>query len=254
MRLDLFLVARGDYETRSRAAHAIERGCVLVNGKPRKASFDVKEGDEVSVGEDLRLASLGGYKLMAACDAFHFPIEGKVFADVGASNGGFTHVLLMNGAKRVYAVDVGEDQLEDFLKEEARVVVMDRMNARELEKESFPEMIESAVADLSFISLTTVFPAFSRFVQDEVITLVKPQFECGRKALGKSGIVTDLKARISAVKAVWDAAKKEGFYLSGLCPAPIREGKNVEFLAYFQRETKRELSEEEMERIVKAAR
>lgn len=231
MRLDVFL-AQGRFTSRTRAARAIETGRVTVNGKPARPSTEVRGDEEICViGEDV-FVSEGGYKLEKALSEFHADISGKVFADLGASTGGFTDCLLRRGASRVFAVDVGTAQLDSRLSADARVEVMDGVNARYLTPEDFPCALDGVTADLSFISLSLVLPAVARLLAHgrEAYVLVKPQFECGRNGQNKRGIVTDAKVRERAVEEVCRQAENCGFSVVGLSRAPLREKKNVEYV------------------------
>ena len=224
--------------TRSKAAHLIDLGFVSVNGKTAaKCSFDVKESDEILVNEEYG-SSLGGLKLKRAFDTFSLSVSDEVCIDIGASNGGFTDVLLQNGAKTVYAVDVGECAFSDELKSDSRVVVMDRTNARFLEKKIFPVLPSFGVVDVSFISLTLILPALCNVLTDDgrIVALIKPQFECEKKDLSKKGILLDAKKRMGAVKKVTEFASGLGLWTEGVCeaPHPFAE-KNIEYLAYFKK-------------------
>ena len=166
MRLDKYLAENG-FSSRTKAARAIEKGLVTLNGRTAKASDEVAEGDRVEVrAEEVGFASEGGQKLYKALRAFGASVGGQVFADLGASTGGFTDCLLQNGAARVYAVDVGESQLAPHLARDTRVVVMDRTNARYLGSEQFPEPIDGVTVDVSFISLTLILPAVARILRE----------------------------------------------------------------------------------------
>ena len=236
MRADKFFAEK--FGSRTKAAEAIEKGWVLVNGKTIRPKDEIKDGDTIEFVETgNRFVSNGGYKLLRAVETFCFPIEGKVFADVGASTGGFTDCLLQNGAKRVYAVDVGESLLDARISGDARVSVMDRTNARYLSNEDFPEKIDGLVTDVSFISLRLIFPAIAKTIDSDgfAITLIKPQFECENKNIGKSGIV-HLSAHEQILKKVIGYAEENGLYLQDIVNAPIRKGKNVEYVAFWKKE------------------
>lgn len=215
MRLDVYLKDRG-FSSRTRAARAIVEGRVLVNGKPARASDEIRETDLVEVREEEeKFASEGGKKLRRFFNLF--PVEradGLVFADLGASTGGFCDVLLKGGARRVYAVDVGEGQLEARIAGDERIVVMDRTNARYLTKESFPERIDAVTGDLSFISLRLILPAVADILSPggKAYLLCKPQFECGGKGLDKHGVVKDEGIRAGIVQKVCAAASVLGLH------------------------------------------
>ncbi|MFZ5477128.1 MAG: TlyA family RNA methyltransferase, partial [Myxococcota bacterium] len=198
-RLDLELVRRGLAPTRERARAEIVSGNVLVDDKPvDKPGTKVREEQVVRLREaPLKYVSRGGLKLEAALDAFGIDPAGRVCADLGASTGGFTDCLLQRGAARVYAIDVGYGQLAWKLRQDPRVVVMERTNVRHLEGP--PEPLGLVVGDLSFISLRLVVPALARLGSPELVLLVKPQFEVGRADVGKGGLVRDPAARARAL-------------------------------------------------------
>ena len=240
-RLDKLLTDRGLAETRNRAAALIMMGKVRVAGQVvSKAGTLVALDSEISVDDEKRWASRGAYKLLGAFEAFPIDVKGKVCADLGASTGGFTDVLLNNGAAKVYAVDVGYGQLAWRLASDSRVVVMDRTNARELVKESFAEPIDFAVCDASFISLRLLLPAIDGFLKPdgEGVVLIKPQFEAGRERMsGTKGVIRDPAVHAAVLREVTDFIINEtGLFVSGLAPSPIRgpEG-NIEFLCWLTR-------------------
>lgn len=240
MRLDKYL-SEYYFSSRTKAARAIEKGLVLLNGKTAKASDDVKETDDVSVlGDEETYVSEGGYKLSKALREFCFDASGKVFVDIGASTGGFTDVLLQNGAKFVYAVDVGQSQLDAKLVQDARVKVMDKTNARDLNAELFSQNIDGVVTDVSFISLTYVLPVISKILSKngDVFALIKPQFECGVKALDKHGIVKDSKFRRAAIEKIYDFAISCNLFPVNICVAPERVKKNKEYVIYLKKGVK----------------
>ncbi len=236
MRIDIFLKEK--FPSRTKAMEAIEKGQVLLNGKVCKPSDNYKEGDKVEIIKpDELYVSNGGYKLGKALKDFSANVEGMTFIDVGASNGGFTDCLLQCGAKKVYAIDVGKTQLEEILKKDNRVVVMDNTNARFLKKEDFCEEIEGSVIDVSFISLTLILPAVAGVLKDNgvIYSLIKPQFECGKKQLNKNGIVTEFAVRKEVVKRIITFALSLNLETQNITYAPIKEGKNVEYVVMFQK-------------------
>lgn len=238
MRLDKYLAEHG-FSSRTKAARALVKGLVTVNGKPGKASDEVSDSDDICVREEeIGFVSEGGYKLHRALSCFGDSAEGMVFADIGASTGGFTDCLLQAGARRVYAVDVGKSQLDPRLAADGRVVVMDGINARYLTREDFPEQIDGIVADVSFISLTLIIPAAAKILSDckTAYLLIKPQFECGGVGLDKHGIVKDERVRLAAVQKICLCAKGEGFALCGIVNAPLQKGKNIEYILKLQKE------------------
>lgn len=230
MRADKFLAER--FGSRTKAAEAVERGLVLVNGKPIKPKTEIKETDALTFVEtEESFVSNGGYKLNRALKYFDFDCKGMVFADIGASTGGFTDCLLQNGAKKVYTVDVGESLLHDSLVGDERIVQMENTNARYLQKEDFPEEIDGVVTDVSFISLRLIFPTIKAILRENGVAfvLIKPQFECENKHIGKSGIVSP-SAHPSIVEKVLGYLTDNGLYPHGIVNAPIRKGKNIEYV------------------------
>ena len=238
MRLDTFLSNKGMASSRSRAANLVELGRVTVNDKVvTKSSYEVKETDVVNITEDYD-ASLGGMKLSKALDDFGITVKDKICLDVGASNGGFTDILLKYGAKLVYALDVGECALPDYLKDNKSVVVMDRTNARFLNEDTFDIKPDFAVIDVSFISLTLILASVASAMTKnyEMVALIKPQFECSKKDLSKKGILIDAKKREKAVNKVIDYAKGLGLSINGITEAPHPfKDKNQEYLLYLKK-------------------
>lgn len=235
MRLDLYLAAEKLAKSRSRAASLIEGGFVTVNGiAVTKASYDVKETDAVALtGEEHGFVGRGGMKLDGALERFGVNAAGLVCSDIGASTGGFTDCLLKRGAVRVYAVDSGHGQLDESLVNDSRVVNLEGVNARYLNRELIPEACSLAVCDLSFISQTLVIPAVRQILAEDgqYLALIKPQFECGREAVGKGGIVKDKKQHIAAIRKVLASAAENGLMAQKLMKSPIQGGDgNTEFL------------------------
>lgn len=233
MRIDSYLFENGFVESRTRGLNLIKLGGVKVNGRQIfKPSFDVNESDIVEVDDLIRYASLGGLKLIEAIRHFDIAISGTCI-DLGASNGGFTDVLLDCGAEKVVAVDVGECALPDRLVSDSRVEVLDRTNAK-----SVPMNDGSAdiiTADLSFISITKVLSEISRLLTKggKAIILIKPQFEVGKANLTKTGIVKSEKIALKAVDSVLAYAESVGLHSQGYTRTPdLFENKNIEYLAY----------------------
>jgi 23S rRNA (cytidine1920-2'-O)/16S rRNA (cytidine1409-2'-O)-methyltransferase len=231
-RLDLAMVERGLAPTRERAQALILAGAVRVNDRPaRRAAEPIQPDDVILVEASTPYVSRGGYKLAHALDTFHVDPAGLVALDAGASTGGFTDVLLQRGARRVYAVDVGYGQLDYRLRQDPRVVVMDRTNLRTLR--ALPEPIDLATLDLSFISLCLVLPAVERLLgpTGRVIMLIKPQFEVGKGRVGKGGVVRAPELWAEAVARVFECVKAVGLELSQLTTSPLRgPAGNREFL------------------------
>lgn len=236
-RLDALLTARGLFESRAKAQAAIMAGQILVNEqKIDKPGTQVTEDAKIRIlGDKLPFVSRGGLKLAKALKIFPISVEGKVVADIGASTGGFTDCALQNGAAKVYAIDVGYGQLAWKLRNDERVVNMERTNVRYLEKERLAEMVDAATIDVAFISLDKVLPAVHKILKANgfVIALIKPQFEAGKENVGKKGVVRDPKVHEAVINNVISFAKNEGFGIAGLEFSPIKgpEG-NIEYLLY----------------------
>lgn len=230
MRIDRQLSSR--FGSRTKAAEAIERGLVLVNGHTVRPSFEAGEADMITFVEaEESYVSNGGYKLAKALKDFALDVGGKIFADVGASNGGFTDCLFKNGAAKVYCIDVGENQLDASLLDK-NIVIIDNFNARDLTRELFCEELDGVVMDVSFISLTLVLGPVADVLSDGryIIALIKPQFECGGGRVGKRGVVKEPRVRREAIKKIYDFALGVGLAPEALTCAPVREGKNREYL------------------------
>jgi 23S rRNA (cytidine1920-2'-O)/16S rRNA (cytidine1409-2'-O)-methyltransferase len=254
-RLDEEIVARGLLGTRSRARAYIMAGDVLVNGtKVVRAGQPVAADDEVRLVEARRFVSRGGEKLAGALDAFGIDPSGTVAADLGASTGGFTDCLLQRGAMRVYAVDVGYGQLDDRVRRDERVVVMERTNARLLP--GLPEPIDLVVIDVSFISLSLIFPVAAGLLRDggTVIPLIKPQFEAGKRDLSKNGVVRDPAVHRRVLREALISAASNGLAVEGLIASSlIGPAGNIEFLAHLVRGNVEPKTDDEIERFVEGA-
>lgn len=240
-RLDQLLVDRGLFESREKARRAVMAGQVEVEGRRvDKPGTAIREGSALRVLAPAEpFASRGGRKLEAALEAFGIEVSGLVCLDVGASTGGFTDCLLQRGAARVYALDVGYGQLDQRLREDARVVVMERTNARHLAVDALPERCGLVTVDVSFISLRKVVPALLPHLAEggRIVALVKPQFEAGRSAVGKGGVVRDEGLRREAVASTVCALEDLGLACTGLVDSPIRGARsgNLEALACLRR-------------------
>lgn len=235
-RLDLLLVEQGAFASRQQALGAIMAGLVFVNGeRVDKAGTMVPEDAAVEVrGEPSPYVSRGGQKLEKALDTFGWDPEGVVAIDIGASTGGFTDCLLQRGAARVYAVDVGYGQLHWRLRNDPRVVVMERTNARHLNPVDFPEPMDWAVIDVSFISVEKILPAVADLLKPggRLVCLVKPQFEAGPERVGPKGVVTDGAVHRDVLMDVLRALDDNGFQLEHLTFSPVRGPQgNIEYLA-----------------------
>ncbi len=240
-RLDVELARRGLARSRSHAAQLVAAGLVTVEGRPAtRSSAPVAPEDRVEVAEPDHYVGRAAHKLVAALDSFAIPVAGRVALDVGASTGGFTHVMLERGATRVVALDVGHGQLDARVASDPRVLSLEGVNARFLTRERLerlagPVRPDLVVADLSFISLRTVLPALVATVGTEadVVVLVKPQFEVGRAGVHE-GVVRDPALRLDALTAVLWAAWDEGLRVAGVIASPLAGAKgNREYLAHF---------------------
>ncbi len=238
-RIDVALVSRGLAPTREKAARLLLAGAVLVDGRRvDKPGVLVAPGAELKVTARQKFVSRGGDKLAHALAAFRVAPKGRVCVDVGASTGGFTHCLLENGASRVYAVDVGQGQLDASLRADGRVVVMEKTNARQLTAEAFPDPPSLATIDISFISLEKVLsPVFTVLTPDgEAIALVKPQFEIGKGLVGKGGVVRDAAHHKTVVSRVARYCVLHGWHARGVAVSPLKGPKgNREFFLHLTR-------------------
>lgn len=238
-RLDKWLVLKGLTPTRERAQGLILAGVVLVNEqKVDKPGTLIDETADIRVvGVDHSYVSRGGLKLEKALREFKVCVEDKVALDVGASTGGFTDCLLQHGARKVYAIDVGYGQLAWKLRQDPRVVVLERTHIRQVTPQMFPEKMQLAVIDLSFISLTKVLPIILNLLEPdaEILALVKPQFEVGKGEVGKGGVVRSPKKHQQVLTAIQQFAEKQGLKVKGSIPSPIKGTKgNQEFFMYFE--------------------
>lgn len=237
IRLDVALVERGLAPSREKAKAIIMAGIVYVNNqKSDKAGKDIKPDDVIEVrGNTLKYVSRGGLKLEKAMECFPIALDDKVCMDVGASTGGFTDCMLMNGAIKVFSVDVGYGQLAWKLRTDERVVNLERTNFRHVTSEQITEPIDFASVDVSFISLKHIFPNLNLFLKDngQAVCLIKPQFEAGREKVGKKGVVSDINTHLEVVENVIQMAVGNGFSVFGLEFSPVKgpEG-NIEYLIY----------------------
>lgn len=260
IRLDILLVERGLASSREKAKAVIMAGDVFVNGQREDkagTTFDPEKIRTLEVrGAALPYVSRGGLKLEKALKVFPLVLSEKTCMDIGASTGGFTDCMLQNGAKKVYAIDVGHGQLDWKLRSDGRVVCMERTNFRYLTKEDLPEQADFASCDVSFISLTKILLPAGNLLKDdgEMVCLIKPQFEAGREKVGKKGVVRDKAVHREVICKVMDFADDIGFRIAGLSFSPIKgpEG-NIEYLLYLRKEPGRseelsELTEQEAEK------
>lgn len=257
VRLDTLIVEKGMVESREKAKALIMAGQIYIdNQKCDKAGMMVNP-EKVQVelrGETLKYVSRGGLKLEKAMQAFPIVLSGKTCMDIGASTGGFTDCMLQNGAKKVYAVDVGYGQFAWKLRNDPRVVNMERTNIRYVTDEQIGEKIDFASIDVSFISLKLVLPVAKSLLKEggEIAALIKPQFEAGRGQVGKKGVVKDAKVHIDVVKTIVNFAKDTGFSPEGITFSPIKgpEG-NIEYLIYLKNEeTDKTIEDDEIQSLI----
>jgi 23S rRNA (cytidine1920-2'-O)/16S rRNA (cytidine1409-2'-O)-methyltransferase len=237
MRLDRLMVEKGLAATRQRAQAMIMAGNVLVNSRlVEKSGYPVSENSEITLkGEALPYVSRGGLKLEKALDAFSVSVQGLICLDVGASTGGFTDCLLQRGASRVYAVDVGYGQLAWQLRQDSRVIPIERMNIRNMPQNMLPEPVDLVTVDVSFISLKIVVPAVMKFISKSarIIALIKPQFEVGKGKVGKGGVVRDPLQHESVIDDLHGFFKDNGWTALSVVPSPILgPSGNREFLIH----------------------
>ena len=245
MRIDVYLTQHGYADSRTRAQHLIAAGLVILDGKTvHRPSEDVDDsiGHVLQVGQDIPYVGRGGCKLEAALDAFALDVTGAWALDVGASTGGFTDCLLRRGAARVYAIDSGSGQLAASLREDSRVVNMEKCNARYLDADMLDADFgahggaDAVVMDVSFISQTCILPVLPPLLREggRIVTLIKPQFEVGREGIGKGGIVREDKWRRTAIERVLTGAALVGLSPLDVIRSPIEGGDgNVEYLGCF---------------------
>jgi 23S rRNA (cytidine1920-2'-O)/16S rRNA (cytidine1409-2'-O)-methyltransferase len=239
-RLDVALFENGLVKSREQARALIMAGKVYADGKrAEKAGQFVTENCELTVrGDKCPFVSRGGYKLERAVEVFPVALEDVAAADIGASTGGFTDCMLQHGAKHVYAIDVGYGQLDWTLRNDPRVTVIERTNARFMEPRWFDGPLDFASIDVSFISLDKILPALFTCLKDggNVVALIKPQFEAGRDKVGKHGVVTSEDTHVEVVERMVRVAAEAGYCVKGLSYSPIRGPKgNIEFLMWLQK-------------------
>ena len=255
-RLDVLLVKRNLAESREKAKAVIMAGIVYVDGqKEDKAGQTFPETAKIEVrGNTLKYASRGGLKLEKAMECFGVSLAGKICMDVGASTGGFTDCMLQNGAVKVYSVDVGHGQLDWKLRNDPRVVNMEKVNVRYLDPETIETPVDFISIDVSFISLKLVFPVAADLLGEDgsLVCLVKPQFEAGREQVGKKGIVRDPKVHCQVIENVITYGRENGLYSHGLTWSPVTGAKgNIEYLLYMKKQPpQEEISEDAIKALV----
>jgi 23S rRNA (cytidine1920-2'-O)/16S rRNA (cytidine1409-2'-O)-methyltransferase len=235
LRLDLLLVERGFFPSREQAQRAVMAGEIKIGTRVASKSSELLRPDaEIDVRSQAKYVGRGGLKLEGALDFFQVAVDGKVALDIGASTGGFTDCLLQRGARHVYAVDVGHDQLAWKIRNDERVTVFEKLNARGLSRDHIPERIDLCVIDVSFISLTLILPnAFDLITPDGVIlALIKPQFELERADVSRGGLVLDPALHEKAKARIADFVSRLGHVVAGIAPSAVQgmEG-NQEFFA-----------------------
>lgn len=238
-RIDVLLVEQGYFDSRERAKKAIMAGLVFVdNQRCDKAGVDVKDDAKIEVkGNPIPYVSRGGLKLEKAMKNFDITLQNKICMDIGASTGGFTDCMLQNGAVKVFSIDVGYGQLAWKLRQDERVVCMERTNIRHVTIEQTKEFADFASIDVSFISLKLVLPKAKELVRPggEIVALIKPQFEAGREKVGKKGVVREKSTHIEVIDFISNFAVENGFTILGLDFSPIKgpEG-NIEYLIHLK--------------------
>lgn len=236
MRLDLYLVDNGYFKSRELAKLAIEKELVKIDGKViTKPSFDYKSG-VIEVSDPLKFVSRGGYKLEAAINNFYLDFKDKTIVDIGSSTGGFTDCSLQNGAKKVYAIDVGTSQLDNRLLANDKVISMEETNF--LDIEGFDEVIDYYVTDVSFISVKKILFHLKELCATNIIILIKPQFEVDNKFLNKNGVLKDRSKHYDVLKDMNDYINSIGYKIHKIIPSPIKgKSGNIEYLAYVKKES-----------------
>ncbi len=246
-RIDILLVQNGYFDSREKAKRAIMAGIVIVNNKRiEKAGEMIKidEDPEIRIkGEQLKYVSRGGLKLEKAVEVFNLNLKDKLVLDIGASTGGFTDCSLQNGAKFVYALDVGTNQLAYKLREDKRVKSLENTHVKDLNFEMLDgNKVDFMVMDVSFISITKILPDLGAYLNSEgkLMALIKPQFEVGRENIAKGGIVKDFSKHLMAIEKVIECGRESGLYLEAIDVSPITGGKgNVEYISCFSLEDKK---------------
>ncbi|MBO5095116.1 MAG: TlyA family RNA methyltransferase [Lachnospiraceae bacterium] len=240
-RLDVLLVRQGLAQSREKAKAVIMAGDVFVNGQreDKAGAMFAEEKAKIEVrGEKLKYVSRGGLKLEKAMQKFHLDLTNKICMDIGASTGGFTDCMLQNGASKVYAVDVGHGQLAWKLRNDERVVCMEKTNFRYVVREDIADDLDFASVDVSFISLSKILPPARALLKSggEMVCLIKPQFEAGREKVGKKGVVRDAAVHMEVIEAVLHFAAQAGFSILDLTYSPVKgpEG-NIEYLVHLRK-------------------
>lgn len=256
LRLDQLLVKNGFVESRQKAQSLIMANLVSVNGKfIDKSGALVEESADISIKEPLKYVSRAAYKLETAVKNFNLSLSDKIVLDIGASTGGFTDLCLQNGAKKVYAVDVGKNLIHEKLKGDRRVINIEKTNFRYITYDVIGEKVDVVVSDVSFISLTHIIPKIPLFCHTDtkVCLLIKPQFEAGAKFVGKNGIVKDKEVHVNVIEKIISFAAGCNFATKGLVKSAIKGAKgNIEYLLYLEYNNTEEgnITEEDIKRAV----
>ncbi|MCE5193898.1 MAG: TlyA family RNA methyltransferase [Nitrospiraceae bacterium] len=240
-RLDKILTDKGFVKSRERAKALIMEGAVSVNGLTiTKAGTLISDDSDISLKkDDIPFVSRGGLKLKSAIDFFKIDLKDKIAMDVGSSTGGFTDCMLKMGAKKIYCIDVGYGQIAWSLRNDPRIILLERTNMRHIGREKISDDIDFATADVSFISLTKIIPKTAEFVKNngEILCLIKPQFEVGKKDVGKGGIVRNEEKRLQCVELTRKSLEGSGLTTVGVFESPVKGQKgNVEYFIYMKKE------------------
>jgi len=244
MRLDIFLVENGYFKSRSRAQDEIKSGHVLVNSKKAKSSLDVSDKDSIEIINPIPYVSRGGLKLEKAIKVFNLDFKDKTILDIGASTGGFTDCALMHGAKKVFAVDVGKDQLDEKLRRDPRVINLEGTNILDT---NIQDKIDFLVMDVSFVSIIHLVDAIKKYLNDDnkLVCLIKPEFEAG--TMVKKGVIRDKKLHFDILSKVKSELLANNLYISKIDMSPIKGGSgNIEFISIIETKHSRDINIEEV--------
>lgn len=258
-RLDVILVNMGFATSREKAKAIIMSGNVFIKGQREDkagATFEEDGIDIVVKGNPLKYVSRGGLKLEKSMKEFPINLEGAICMDIGSSTGGFTDCMLQNGASKVYAIDVGHGQLDWKLRNDEKVVVLEKTNFRYVTREQVPDEIDFASCDVSFISLKKILPVSYELLKDnaQMVVLIKPQFEAGREKVGKKGVVRDKSVHVDVIRDIATFANESGYKLLGLTFSPIKgpEG-NIEYLLWMEK-SEHDVKDSEVLQIIDSAK
>lgn len=239
-RIDVLLVDKGLVKSRAKAKEYIKSGCIFVNNeKITKSSMKISPDIDIVIkGNPIPFVSRGGLKLDKALDEFGISVNDKIVLDIGASTGGFTDCMLKRGARKVYAIDVGTDQLSSELRNDSRVVSMENTNVRNMSPDDIEEKGQFACIDVSFISLRLILPVIITLTSSDadIVALIKPQFEAGKDRIGKHGIVKNSKIHKEILQELYDFCKEKGLYFRNLTFSPVKGGSgNIEYLTHISK-------------------